>query len=168
MYLGGEFWGLLTVLIAMTAMLFGLQSVIIRIGELFPSVECLGIAIDAVLGFILIAPLFLGSSLTEHEGNGNMFVASLAIMGIYVSVVWYFNWFCFIACIVILWFNLRWLEKLGGDVLWIYCGACFYILYCIGAYFALLINNFAPAADIYGIAVLSAAAIVGWMYPVFA
>ena len=86
-----EFWELGLLFLVVAAVSIGVQSLIFWIGGLFPSVEDCGMLIDSVLCALLVLPLLIGAGLTEGEGNGNIIVGLLAIMGIYVSVVWYFQ-----------------------------------------------------------------------------
>lgn len=154
-------------LIVLTAILIGLQSLLIWIGGLFTSIENLGITIDAILGFVLLFPLFLGAVFTNHEGNGNILVGLLAIMGIYISVVWYFHAGILVGCIVLLCQSLRRLDKIGADPIWIHCGMSAHLLYCIGAYFAMIFNGLEPASSVYGIVILSIVTLCIWFVPMF-
>lgn len=148
--------------VVMAAMSIGLQSLLIWIGGLFP-LAGLGLGIDAVIGMLLVVPIIIGIVLgSSFPGDGNLLLALLAVMGIYISIVFWFNWFVFIGCIALLWVNLLLLDRAGCDSFWLYCGACVYLLYCLGAYFAMHFNGIEVATDIWGIAVLSAATLCAW------
>ncbi len=137
----------------------GTESLLVWIGGLFPSVENLGLTIDAILFMLLVLPAFIGAGLTNHRGNGNILVGLTAIMGIYISVVWYFHAGILVGCIVLLYLAIWRLNKVGADTLWLGCGAYSYLCYSIGAYFAMVFNGLEPAINIYGIIMLSIAAI---------
>lgn len=158
--------GALFVLIASALLSIGIQSLLMWIGGLFPSVDDLSRAMDVLLGAMLVAPIFVGAGLTENKGNGNIILAMLAIIGIYICVVYCFSWLLLIFCILLLWLNLKRLDNLDGDTLWIYGGGCAYLLYCIGAYFALIFNDLEPDINTYGITVLSVATLCMW-FPAF-
>lgn len=160
-------WGILVIFVLSAALSIGLQGLLIWIGGLFPSVEGLGMTIDALFGFILIFPLLAGAGFTDHTGNGSILLSLLAIIGIYVCVVLYFNWFVFIGCLVLLGLNLRRLVNIGGDSLWIYGIAGAYLLYCIGAFFAMLLNNIVPVVDSYALIVLVLVTLGMWSIPAF-
>ena len=142
--------------LVIAAVIIGVESLLFWIGGLFPSVQDLGLMLDAILGFVLVFPIFFGSAMSnyEGEGDGNLFVGSLAIMGIYISVVWYFHAGILVGCIVLLCSALWRLYKMGVDTFWVFGGACAYLLYCIGAYFAMIFNGLEPAINLYGIVTL--------------
>ena len=154
-YINGDFWGFVLFISVMAVYSAVFQGLLIWIGGLFPSAKGLGLALDLLLGLVLVLPLFLGAGLDKHKGNESIIIALLAIIGIYVCIIFWFNWLLLIGCIIVLYFNLRRLDKIGGNTLWIYSGGCAYLLYCIGTYFALIFNGIQPAADIYAIAILS-------------
>ena len=145
--------------LVVAAVITGVQSLLFWIGGLFPSVENLGLTIDVVLGVLLILPPFIAAGLTDHKGNGNIIVGLLAIMGIYVSVVWYFHAGILVGCLVLL-FSAMWrLHKIGVDTFWLAIGTYAYLFYCIGAYFAMIFNSLEPAINLYGIIPLIVAAV---------
>ena len=158
-WFGEVFWELFIVVLVASAVSVGVQSLLIWIGGLYPSVQNLGLMLDAILGFVLVLPIFFGSAMSNSEGDGNVFVGSLAIMGIYISVVWYFHAGILVGCLVLLCSALWRLYKIGADTFWVFGGACAYLLYCIGAYFAMIFNGFEPAINLYGIVTLIIAAI---------
>ena len=151
-------WCILLFLV-IAAFITGVESLLVRIGGLFPSIENLGLTIDAVLFMLLVLPVFIMAALTEFERNGDILVGLTAIMGIYISVVWYFHAGILVGCIVLLYSAIWRLHKVGADTLWLGCGAYSYVCYSIGAYFAMLFNGIEPAINIYGIVTLSVAAI---------
>ena len=162
-----EFWGLVVLFLIVAAFSIGVQSLLFWIGGLFLSVENLGLTIDAVLFMLLVLPAFIGAGLTNHRGNGNILVGLTAIMGIYISVVWYFHAGILVGCIVLLCSALWRLYKIGADHFWGLGGACAYLFYCIGAYFAMLFNGLEPAINIYGIVTLIITTICIWLMLVF-
>ena len=165
-WLNEELWELLILLLVAAVVSIGVQSLLFWIGGLFLSIKDCGMLIDTILGILLISPLFLGAGLTEGEGNGSIFVGSLAIMGIYISVVWYFHAGILAGCLVLLYMALWRLYKIiGADPLWTCGGTCAYLLYCIGAYFAMIFNGLEPVINIYGIVTLIVATIGVWVIP---
>ena len=160
-----EFWELGLLFLVVAAVSIGVQSLIFWIGGLFPSVEDCGMLIDSILCALLVLPLLIGAGLTEGEGNGNIIVGLLAIMGIYISVVWYFHAGILAGCLVLLFSALWRLHKLGADPLWTCGGACAYLLYCIGAYYAMIFNGLEPVISVYGIVILSIATLCVWFIP---
>ena len=147
------------IFLAIAVILTGIQSLLVWIGGLFPSVENLGLTIDAILFMLLVLPAFIGAGLTNHRGNGNILVGLTAIMGIYISVVWYFHAGILVGCLVLL-FSAMWrLHKLGVDTFWLAIGVYSYVCYGIGAYCAMIFNGLEPAINIYGIVTLIIAAI---------
>lgn len=145
--------------LVIAAVIIGVESLLFWIGGLFPSVENLGLTIDAILFMLLVLPAFIGAGLTNHKGNGNILVGLTAIMGIYISVVWYFHAGILVGCIVLLYLAIWRLHKIGADTLWLGCGAYSYVCYGIGAYCAMIFNGLEPAINIYGIVALIIAAI---------
>lgn len=145
--------------LVIAAVIIGVESLLFWIGGLFPSVENLGLTIDAILFMLLVLPAFIGAGLTNHRGNGNILVGLTTIMGIYISVVWYFHAGVLTGCIVLLYLALWRLQKIGADPFWTCGSACAYLLYCVGAYFAMIFNGLEPAINIYGIVTLIIAAI---------
>lgn len=166
-WLDEEFWNLVVLFLITAAFSIGVQSLLFWIGGLYPSVENLGLMIDAILGFALVFPIFFGSAMSNFEGDGNIFVGSLAIIGIYISVVWYFHAGVLIGCIVLLYLALWRLQKIGADQFWTCGSACAYLLYCVGAYFAMIFNGLEPAINLYGIIALAVATLCLWLIPVF-
>lgn len=161
-----EFWGFVVLLLIIAAVSIGFQSLLMWIGGFFPSVEDCGKLIDSILCMLLLLPAFICFGLgSDFKGSGNCLVGLLAIMGIYVSVVWYFHAGILVGCIVLLYSALWRLYKISADPLWTHCGASAYLLYCIGAYFALLFNDIEPAINIYGIVTLIIATICLWFIP---
>lgn len=162
-----KFWGLVVLFLITAVFSIGMHSLLFWIGGLFSSVENLGLTIDAIYGFVLVFPILFGSTISNSEGDRNIFVGSLAIMGIYISVVWYFHAGVLIGCIVLLYLALWRLQKIGADSFWTCGGSCAYLLYCVGAYFAMLFNGLEPAINIYGIVTLIIATLCLWLIPVF-
>jgi hypothetical protein len=152
--------------LVIAAVIIGVESLLFWIGGLFPSVENLGLTIDAILFMLLVLPAFIGAGLTNHRGNGNILVGLTAIMGIYISVVWYFHAGILVGCLVLLYMALWRLHKLEANLMWTCGGAYAYLLYCIGAYFAMIFNGLEPAINIYGIITLIIAAICILFMPV--
>ena len=153
--------------LVIAAVIIGVESLLFWIGGLFPSVENLGLTIDTILFMLLVLPAFIGAGLTNHKGNGNILVGLTAIMGIYISVVWYFHAGILVGCLVLL-FSAMWrLHKIGVDTFWLAIGAFAYLFYCIGAYFAMIFNGLEPAIDLYGIIPLIVAAIGILLIPAF-
>ena len=151
-------WGILLFL-GVAAVITGVQSLIFWISGLFSSAEDCGMMTDTILGMLLVLPPFIAAGLTEHKGNGNILVGMLAIMGLYVSVVWYFHAGILVGCLVLL-FSAMWrLHKLGVDTFWLAIGVYSYVCYCIGAYCAMIFNGLEPAINLYGIVTLIIAAI---------
>ena len=146
--------------LVIAAVIIGVESLLFWIGGLFfPSVENLGLTIDAILFMLLVLPAFIGAGLTNHRGNGNILVGLTAIMGIYISVVWYFHAGILVGCLVLL-FSAMWrLHKLGVDTFGLAIGVYSYVCYGIGAYCAMIFNGLEPAINIYGIVTLIIAAI---------
>ena len=165
-WFGEEFWELFIVVLVASAVSVGVQSLLMWIGGLCPSVQNLGLTIDAILFMLLVLPAFIGAGLTNHRGNGNILVGLTAIMGIYISVVWYFHAGILVGCLVLL-FSAMWrLHKLGVDTFWLAIGVYSYVCYGIGAYFAMIFNGFEPAINLYGIVILIIAAICILLIPV--
>lgn len=161
-----EVFGQLVILICiMAAISIGVQSLLIWIAELFSSVYDCGVMVDAILGMWLMLPALGAVWLQNRKGAGNILVGLLAITGIYVSVVWYFYAGILVGCIVLLYSALWRMAKIGADSLWIYGGACIYLLYCIGACFAMIINGIEPAINLYGFIVLAVATLCIWGIP---
>ena len=162
----GEFWAMILFLVMMAAVSIGIQSLLVWVGGLFPSVEDCGRTIDAVLCALLILPIFIGVGLgSNFNGSWNILLALLAIIGIYICVVFWFNWFLFGGCLILLLFNLIRLDRIGCESLWIYGGVCAYLTYCIGAYFAVVFNGIEPAVGICGITILSLVTLGVWLKP---
>lgn len=157
-------WCILLFLV-IAAFITGVESLLVRIGGLFPSIENLGLTIDAVLFMLLVLPVFIMAALTEFERNGDILVGLTAIMGIYISVVWYFHAGILVGCLVLLYSALWRLYKLGYNLMLILGGACVYLLYCIGAYFAMTANSLEPAINLYGIITLVVATLCVWFIP---
>ncbi|MBR1606046.1 MAG: hypothetical protein IJ660_08105 [Alphaproteobacteria bacterium] len=145
--------------LVIAAVITGVQSLIFWVSGLFSSAEDCGMTIDTILGMLLVLPPFIAAGFTEHKGNGNILVGLTAIMGIYISVVWYFHAGILVGCIVLLYLAIWRLHKSGADTLWLGCGAYSYVCYGIGAYCAMIFNGLEPAINISGIVTLIIAAI---------
>jgi len=150
--------GILGIFVIAAVTVIAMQCGLFWAGGLFSS----AVEINSVLVLLSVTPLIVGAGLTNHKGNGNIIVALLAIIGIYICVVWYFHWGVLIGCIALLISSLIRLEKIGGDPVWTNGMACTYLLYSVGAYFAMLFYGFEPAADLGAIIVLLLVSVFLW------
>jgi len=168
-FLGKRFDGdilvFITIFLVIAAVSIGGQSLLLWIGGLFPSVAAMGLVIDSVLGLVLVLP----AAVIAKSGGAK--VMALALIGIYVCVVWYFDWFLLIARSVVLLLGLRKLAEYADTLPLFYNIACLYLLccllYCIGAYFAMICNGLEPEADIIGIAVILVLVVCVRLIPAF-
>ena len=162
---GKDFWGFVILLLAAAIASFLVQILLIGAGRLFFSDENDAVMIDAIIGMLLVLPPLITVCMTNYKGDGNIIVGLLAIMGIYVSVVWYFHAGILVGCIVLLYSAIWRLHKAGADTLWLGCGAYSYVCYSIGAYFAMIFNGLEPAINIYGIITLIVATMCIFFIP---
>lgn len=159
-WFGAEFGKFIFFLLGVNVISISVQRLLIWAGWL----HC-GMMLDTILGMLLIMPALIAFALTKHKGTGNIIVGLLAIMGIYISVVWYFHAGILVGCLVLLYSALWRLYKLGYNLMLILGGACVYLLYCIGAYFAMTANSLEPAINLYGIITLVVATLCVWFIP---
>lgn len=162
-----EFRGLVVLFLIVAAFSIGVQSLLFWICGLLSSAENCSMMTDTIFGMLLVLPPFIAAGSTKHKGNINIIVGLSAIMGTYISVVWYFHAGILVGCIVLLCSALWRLYKIGADPFWVLGGACAYLFYCIGAYFAMLFNGLEPAINIYGIVTLIITTICIWLMLVF-
>lgn len=170
----GEFLNAFFGLIVALALSIGIQSFFFWFGELSSTPENVGYFLD--IGVFVIWVLFASNTddadLFPFKGTKEKGV-------IYLNVVWaatigaYAYMFCAIdawalaLCLVVMLWGWIMLEKLSAntDILSYTIGIS--LFYCIGTYVAMLLNGIAPFIDVYGITLLSLAALIVWFKPVF-
>lgn len=161
-WFGTDFRDFLLLLLAATVFSILLQGLFFVIGGLFPSIENFGMMIDAIIFMLLVLFQFVGGGLDNRKRNGNIIIGLLAIMGIYISVVWYFHAGILVGCLVLIYIDLWRLYKQGAEPVRLFFGACFCLPYCIGAYFAMIFNGLEPAINLSGIVTVAIATICVW------
>ena len=87
-FLDGGILACLFALVLVAVSSIGFQSLLIWIGGLFPSVAGLGVAIDALIGLLLVMPLFIGACLSsDNETDADVILSLLSVAGIYLCIV---------------------------------------------------------------------------------
>ena len=148
----GVFGAMLVGIIVAVAISVVLQSLLIWIGGLFPSVDKnLGVEFDGIVGMLLVFPIIFVAIFKNFDGNVSLLLSGLAIIGIYDTTVWFFNWIMLITFVAVLLFSLNNLDQTGCNKFVVHGIMCSYLIYCIGAYYAMIINGIEPVIDIYGI-----------------
>lgn len=167
----GEFCLGIPFLLIISALSIGVQGLLVRIGGLFPSVEYLSIAIDAVFGGILLLLMHLKIDLIRftigERAKENLlwcFMVEQAV--IYIYVVCWGHWLVLAIGLLLLSSSARLPEyEYHRACSEVYETECICLLYSIGAYVALLLNGIEPAASIYGIIVLLIVTLIMWFVP---
>ena len=149
------------------AVSIGFQSLVVWAGNLLPVGYNVGIALDALVGVLAIAPIFIGAIVSDDVSSFTMgmFFAMLAIMGIYVSVTLYFNWFILVGCIGVFVASVIKMHRAGATKIWLYLILGAYLSYCVGAYYAMMLNGMEPAIDAAGINILTILLVCVWSKP---
>lgn len=167
----GEFCLGIPFLLIVAVLSIGVQSLLVQIGGLFPSVEYLGIAIDAVFGVILLLLMYLKLDLIrftmgERAKENLLWGFMVEQMVIYFYVVCWGHWLVLVIGLLLLSSSIHLPEyEYHRQCVEVYETECICLLYSIGAYFALLFNGIEPAANIYGIAVLFIVTLIMWFAP---
>ena len=160
-------WGALASFVIGLAVSVGLQSLLIWSGNLFLAEYNIGIISTTIIGLIGISPLLIGAIFSDDFSvfTMGMVFALLAIIGIYISIVWYFSWIAFAASLAVLLYGLYKMDCAGAEKVLLhgFLGTC--LFYCMGAYYAMLINGLAPAIDIVGMTILAAVVVGIWFKP---
>lgn len=166
-YNAGMLLAILSGFIGALAISIGFQSLLIWAGNLIPSEYNVGIALDALVGVLAIAPIFIGAIVSDDLSSFamGMIFAMLAIMGIYVSVTLHFNWFILVGCIGVFVASVIKMHRAGATKIWLYLILGAYLSYCVGAYYAMMLNGMEPAIDAAGINILTILLGVIWFKP---
>lgn len=132
----------------------GFQSLLIWVGDLL--FAGFGIVLDTAFALLVISPLLIGVCISDKFPPllKGMALILFAIMGIYTSIVWFFNWYSFIGCLAILLYGLYKMGRAGAKrvILHGFCGMI--LVYCISVYYAMLINGVSPEIGDVGINIL--------------
>ena len=166
-YNAGMLLAILSGFIGALAVSIGFQSLVVWAGNLLPVGYNVGIALDVLVGALAIAPIFIGALVSDDVSSFTMgmFFAVLAIMGIYVSVTLYFNWFILVGCIGVFVASVIKMHRAGATKIWLYLILGAYLCYCIGTYYALILNGIEPAINMDGVNVLMLLLGVIWFKP---
>lgn len=163
-----KLWLLLSAVLAIVVALvisIGFQSLLIWGGDLLFS--GLGIVLNSAIALLVISPLLIGVCISDKFPPllKGMALILFAIMGIYTSIVWFFNWYSFIGCLAILLYGLYKMDKAGAKqvILHGFCGMI--LFYCISVYYAMLINGVSPEIGDVGIKLLWAVTAVICLKP---
>ena len=174
----GEFCLGIPFLLIISALSIGFQSLLVWFCGLFPSVEHLGmsvehlgIAMDYLFGVILLLLMYLKIDLIrftiDQRAKENLmcgFMAEQAV--IYIYVVFWGHFLVLVIGLLLLSSLLDLHEyEYHRQCVEVYETECICLLYSIGAYVALLLNGIEPAANIYGIIVLSLVTLIMWFAP---
>jgi len=167
----GEFCLGIPFLLIISVLSIGVQSLLVQVDGLFPSVEYLGIAIDAIFWGILLLLMYLKIDLIRftigERAKENLLCGFMVEqIAIYIYVVCWGHWGLFAIGFLLLLSSAQLPEyEYHHACAEVYEAKCICLLYNIGAYVALLFNGIEPAADIYGIIVLSTITLIMWFAP---
>ncbi len=171
LWVDGEFCLGIPLFLIISALSIGVQSLLVKIGGLFPSIEYLGIAIDAIFAEILLLLMYIKIDLIrftigqrDKENLMGGFLAEQAV--IYLYVVGWGHWLVLAIGLILLSSSVSLSEyEYHRECSEVYEAKCVCLLYSIGAYVALLLNGIEPAANIYGIIVLLIVTLIMWFAP---
>ena len=166
-YNAGLLLAILSGFIGALAISIGFQSLLIWAGNLIPSEYNVGIGLDALVGVLAIAPIFIGAIVSDDFSTFamGMVFAMLSIVGFYISITLIFNPFVLVACMVVFVASVIKMHMAGATKIWLYLILGAYLSYCVGAYYALMLNGIEPAINMDGVNVLTLLLGVIWFKP---
>ena len=149
------------------AVSIGFQSLVVWTGNLLPGEY--GLGIDALIGVLMVMPIFMGALISDDFSTFTvgMVIAMLAVVGIYVSVTLYFNWFLFVGAMALFIVTLIKMDRDCTKKFWLYAVWGGYLCYCVGAYYAQVLNGIEPVMDVTAINILTALMVIVWSKPFF-
>ena len=95
--------------------------------------------------FIVTVPMFFYVLSQMDEWNANLVGIFPCLIGIYVCVIWYCSPLLIFIFTAMLLYNLAKLEAAESDITSLYFYTGIFVLYCLAAYFAMLLNDLIPA-----------------------
>lgn len=177
-YSGSEFLSSFLGLIMVMMMSIAFQALAFRIGSLY-AIENLGFYLDGGLfAFLFIAAIYATNrmnggvfklSKSKRSGAINLIAIWIAVFVIYIYVLRpipdRINLPEILVCLLIVLINLYALKTLKADTSILILTVGITLIYCVGTYFAMLINSIEPVIDIYSIAVLASITLIVWLKP---
>lgn len=170
----GTVFGLLTIMVFET----GIQTLCFLFGGTPTLMEGLGYHFDVFFFAVLIlvimyelnkSPKLFSKNERKKKGIFCVNFALLAIIGIFVYVINPTNlsWIWLAVCFLMMFQSWVLLERMKADtsILSLTFGAG--LCYCLGAYFAMLINDIEPAIELKDIIVILIATVCVWFRPCF-
>ena len=174
-----QFWILVGALLVLTAISFGLQSMLfrtdampefgeIRIGELTFG-KILNIAVFvAIFGFT--GWLNIRQNIVAQGKKIKMLIISIClslgmIMFMYISVIAAYPWWIMVLCFVAIMYCEYVQHRQKIDTGRTYVVVAVALAYCVGAYLAMLLNKINPTIDNYGAFVLMITTLSVWFWP---
>ena len=157
----------------------GLQSLLFWVGGLLPAWRIGCLSMGVILNLLVFASIIwlfseIGSNQyffpykgTAEKGAFSGFTVMLLPLCVYICVTSLYSWLALMLMVLLLVLCIRRLTKIEADVsrLGTLAGGLF--VYCLGGYFAMLINGLEPAIDVYGLTLLAFVTIVLWFNPIF-
>lgn len=166
----GEFRGLLLGFITIMVISVGLQSLLLWLGDM-----CLDAILFALvlisIGQIVALKL---SDLFPYKGTAGggilaMFYICLGIIGVYVCIVHpaLLGWNLLVGALLLIFLDWIFLEKIGADMVIVGIAVGIGLCYCLGTYFAMLLNCLEPVAEIPEVVIISLATLFAWFRTAF-
>ena len=165
-----EFWSALFGLIVTMVISVGLQSLVIWLGGMFLDVILFAlfiIAIGQAIAFNFSD--FFPYKRTSGGGTVSMIYVGLGIVGTYAYIVHQtpLGWTLLAGSLILMLLNWIFLEKIDADITYVGISVGVGLCYCLGTYFAMLLNGLEPVAEIPEIAIISLATLFAWFRPAF-
>ena len=106
--------------------------------------------------------MFLG---TMGKGRVCLFFITLATIALYVSVIFAYLWWVLVLAIAVIFICEHALLRLKADDSRINLAFGVALIYCVGAYIALLLNDLVPAISLYGAFAIAVISLVMFFKP---
>ena len=108
--------------------------------------------------------IFLG---TMGKGRVCLLFLTLSVIAAYISVIFVYQWWVLLLSIAVLFLSEYALRRLKADDDRINLAFGIALIYCVGAYFAMLINNLEPTIDLWGLFAIMVTSIILYFKPAF-
>ena len=162
-------------LVVCTLISICIQSLFFYIGELITENEYLGMGLDIItyglmaisaMSILDVADLF-PSAKAPTKGLICISLMWLFTFIAYISIIATYLWWVLLLSLVIFIFCGIILENMGAHIGILFIRMCIMLIYTIGTYFAMSINDLEPAIDTFGITWLLCVTALIWMYSSF-
>ena len=150
---------------------FGIQLALMWIASKISSAPGRDDALTIIIWFFLYISAVIGYLTNTYRLNYNIVTCFLALLGIYIGVIWYCSIPLLSACCLLLIYNLAQFEHIEysstADIPAIYFYSGGYVLYALTAYFAMGLLDIKPAMSTDEMYILLVTAIFIGLRPLF-